>query len=580
MDDEQGIAQDERGRATTARRSQAHELTVADVMTHDMLTCAPETPVAEAARRMSAARCSSILIRDGDRLVGIWTEHDALKADFEQAATNTRAIREAMTAPVLTIPAETSMREAAASFKEQQIRHFVVVDGHAHPIGLISQSDVVLNHGVEWFMRMQRISSVLTQPPPLLPADASLTAATERMRHDRHDAVAIETDADDYAILTERDILRHVAHGGANSACIELATRPMETVRDSDSLFHARNTMLSGSFRHLGVINAKDALVGLIGFGDIMQTIEHGYVEELESALRERELELRQSEERYRALVEASPDAICVHRDGYLLFINPAGARLLGARAPEQILNEPLERFLEDCPEQSTPNRVAVFEHELCSHPLEERFTRLDGHTIDVELRIMPITYNGDPAWQVVMSDISRRKEIEAELHHRASIDQLTGIFNRPYFEQRLDQALRESIRFEQPLALIMFDLNGFKRVNDTYGHDAGDEALTQVARTIAGKLRDTDVFARWGGDEFMLLCPRTGTDGAYRLCCKLAEALRETDCSPLGPVGAAFAIGQYSPSEDRRTLLKRLDLGVYQAKEQIEDGINGIARV
>jgi diguanylate cyclase (GGDEF)-like protein/PAS domain S-box-containing protein len=562
------------------RREAGTELTVADVMSADMLTCTPDTPVADAARRMSAARCSSIIVREADEVVGIWTERDALSEDCMTDGGTTVPIRKVMKAPVLTLPGGTSIGDAATRFKEQGIRHFLVVDAGKRPIGVISQSDVVLNHGVEWFMRLQRVASVLGEPPSMVAPDDPLSAATARMRRDGRDAVAMATQAGDFAILTERDVLRHVANAGTDTRCLDAATHPMETVNEDDSLFHARNLMLAGSFRHLGVIDRGGNLTGLIGFGEIMQTIEYGYVEELEVALRERESALRASEERYRSLVEASPDAIAVHRDRRILFINPAGIRLLGAESASEVLGASFEEFLADADMDADADRLVGLERPVRSQPTEERFVRLDGQGIDVELRAMPITYNDDTAWQIVMSDITRRKEIEAELRRLASTDQLTGIHNRPHFEQHLDHELREAERYEQPVSLVMFDLNGFKRVNDSLGHDAGDRALQTVASTIASYLRDADLFARWGGDEFMILAPRTDPEGAWQLCTKLANGLATTMTSPLGPVGAAFAFTSFEPGEQRRALLKRLDLGVYRAKELDHDGLSGIARV
>ncbi|MFW5969508.1 MAG: CBS domain-containing protein, partial [Halofilum sp. (in: g-proteobacteria)] len=505
--------------SATPRREAGTELTVADVMSGDMLTCTADTPVAEAAGRMSAARCSSIIVREDDAVVGIWTERDALAEHCVSGGGTAVPICHVMKAPVLTMPGGTSIGDAAARFKQHGIRHFLVVDARKRPIGVISQSDVVLNHGVEWFMRLQRVANVLGEPPQTVAPDDPLSVATALMRHEDRDAVAMETGDGDFAILTERDVLRHVANGRTDTRCLDAATRPMEIVTEDASLFHARNLMLAGSFRHLGVVDQSGNLTGLIGFREIMQTIEHGYVEELEVALRERDSALRASEERYRSLVEASPDAIAVHRDRRILFINPAGARLLGAESAGEVLGASFEDFLADTTVGTAGERLLVLEREVRSQPTEERFVRLDGQGIDVELRAMPITYNDEPAWQIVMSDITRRKEVEAELRRLANTDQLTGVHNRPHFEQHLDHELREATRYDQPVSLIMFDLNRFKRVNDTLGHEAGDRALQTVASTIASYLRDTDLFARWGGDEFMILTPRTDPDGAWQLC-------------------------------------------------------------
>jgi len=156
------------------RREAGTELTVADVMSADMLTCTPDTPVADAARRMSAARCSSIIVREADEFVGIWTERDALSEDCMTDVGTTVPIRKVMKAPVLTLPGGTSIGDAATRFKEQGIRHFLVVDAGKRPIGVISQSDVVLNHGVEWFMRLQRVASVLGEPPSMVAPDDPL----------------------------------------------------------------------------------------------------------------------------------------------------------------------------------------------------------------------------------------------------------------------------------------------------------------------------------------------------------------------------------------------------------------------
>ena len=132
-----------------SRHDAGTELTVADVMSADMLTCTPDTPVAEAARLMSAARCSSIIVRGADEVVGIWTERDALVEDCMTDGGAAVPIRAAMKAPVLTLPGGTSIGDAATRFKQHGIRHFLVVDADERPIGVISQIDVVLNHGVE-----------------------------------------------------------------------------------------------------------------------------------------------------------------------------------------------------------------------------------------------------------------------------------------------------------------------------------------------------------------------------------------------------------------------------------------------
>ena len=560
----------ERGdRSTAGAPGRTRPLTVGEIMSPALLECGPETPVADAARRMSAQRNSSIVIRDGDELLGIWTENDALRHDLADTASFDTPVARVMSSPVATVPRHLSVSDAAARFKHQGYRHYVVVERDGRPCGLITRSDVVLNHGVEWFMRLQPVRSVLHDPPPVAGPDLAISEAARRMDDARHDALLLRDPEGTPGIVTERDVVRYIAGRQPDAPAWHIASRPLQTVGSDDSLFHARNLMLDRGFRHLGVTEADGRLVGLIGFAEILETIEYGYIEELELALAERDSALRASEERYRALVELSPDAIAVHRDRRILFINPAGARLLGADTPVQVTGRPFDEFLGQA---RSDDALTGIERDGTSQPLEERLDRLDGRTIDVELTACAITYNEAPAWQVVIRDITRRKELEHELRRLATTDQLTGIHNRPHFESHLDQAVHEAARYGTPLALLMFDLDHFKQINDAFGHDCGDAVLRQVVRQVWQALRDSDVFARWGGEEFMVLAPGITADGARRLGNKLRAAVRAVEVDGRGPMTASFGVAIYRGTEDRERLLKRADEALYAAKERGRD--------
>jgi diguanylate cyclase (GGDEF)-like protein len=124
------------------------------------------------------------------------------------------------------------------------------------------------------------------------------------------------------------------------------------------------------------------------------------------------------------------------------------------------------------------------------------------------------------------MQDISERKATEARLAHRASHDELTGLPNRGVLEDRMVLALNRQRRERRPIAILYLDLDGFKGVNDTHGHDAGDYLLVAVAKRLTALVRPTDVVSRLGGDEFAILCERMDEYGATRLAKRIGEVV------------------------------------------------------
>jgi len=165
--------------------------------------------------------------------------------------------------------------------------------------------------------------------------------------------------------------------------------------------------------------------------------------------------------------------------------------------------------------------------------------------------------------------DISYRKQLEQELVKRASTDVLTGTFNRLKMEETLEHELNRSTRYGSPLSIAMFDIDYFKKVNDTYGHDAGDEVLKNIAAITKQQMRDVDFLARWGGEEFMIISAETTLEQMHNLAERVRQAIAEKPTTRNILITASFGIGQYEPGETQKALLKRVDDALYQAKSQ-----------
>lgn len=156
-----------------------------------------------------------------------------------------------------------------------------------------------------------------------------------------------------------------------------------------------------------------------------------------------------------------------------------------------------------------------------------------------------------------------RRRRHSAEVD--AMVDSLTGIPNRKAFDRRLDLEWRRAARYGRSLGLMVMDLDGFKAINDLKGHAAGDQVLREVAQKLDGRMRDTDLVARIGGDEFAVICPETGINELMTIRGQLAEqATRGLN----EPVGLSIGVAEYVPGDhDSASILARADESMYRVK-------------
>ena len=164
---------------------------------------------------------------------------------------------------------------------------------------------------------------------------------------------------------------------------------------------------------------------------------------------------------------------------------------------------------------------------------------------------------------------VTQRKRSEEEIHILATTDSLTGIANRREFARILASEMDRAKRYVTPLSLVMFDLDYFKRVNDTFGHDTGDYVLQAVTKIVKNNIRAVDLVARWGGEEFMLLMPQTDMRGAEIAANKLRLAIAQYHFDKVGNLTVSFGVVVFEPQDDLNSLLKRVDDALYSAKEK-----------
>lgn len=282
---------------------------------------------------------------------------------------------------------------------------------------------------------------------------------------------------------------------------------------------------------------AETAFAGLTGqYARLLRHVRHliKVSDRMQEELNRLNDRLRDSEEKYRSLFENASEGIFIARlYGEFLDVNPAMARILGYASPAEFLQahrmDPLWPF----PDSDEKERVfsALAAHGKITH-LQLRLMRWDGGTLWVELSAQvrpPDARCPDTKVEGVMVDITERKRMLEELRYLATTDGLTGLYNRRYFLELCERELSRAARYRLDIGLLLLDADHFKGVNDTHGHDVGDEVLRIITRLCRANLREVDITGRMGGEEFAVLLPQTGLHAAQDTAERLRKAIAQT---------------------------------------------------
>jgi diguanylate cyclase (GGDEF)-like protein/PAS domain S-box-containing protein len=285
---------------------------------------------------------------------------------------------------------------------------------------------------------------------------------------------------------------------------------------------------------------------------------------------------LRESEARYHSLFRNSIDAILLMRpDGSILAANGEACRLLEYGEAE------LRKIGREKIFDAADTRVRVLMDELARNGSargEFRLRRKDGNQVPVELSAATFKdRTGQLCASMIIRDITERRRAEEHIEYLAYHDELTGIPNRAHFQREFDHAVAVSQQYGLSCALMLVDLDRFKYINDTIGHQAGDQLLKQMAARLRACLRDSDIIARLGGDEFVILMQDAANMEAVTA---VADKILEVASRPLiiedqeFLVTASIGISTYPlDGTDLQTLLKNSDLAMYRAKEAGKNG-------
>jgi diguanylate cyclase (GGDEF)-like protein/PAS domain S-box-containing protein len=297
------------------------------------------------------------------------------------------------------------------------------------------------------------------------------------------------------------------------------------------------------------------------------------------------EAAVHEAEQRFRTAFEAAPIGVCVVSldsvaRGHIVSANPALGRLLG-HPVQQLISSSLAALVHPEDHHVIDQSLAELAgDERDGVELEARLMHRDGHCVWAFISAAALPARGSEPRLVVTNvmDVSQRKKFEGQLQYLADHDALTGLFNRRRFTEELDRALKHSQRYGDPGAVLFLDLDGFKFVNDSLGHAAGDDLIARVGAMFSSTIRGTDVLARVGGDEFAVILTRSSHKDAVHVAEKLLAVIRREGVvvneHRHAHVSTSIGITLFGEDDDLTAdeLLVEADIAMYDAKEAGKD--------
>jgi diguanylate cyclase (GGDEF)-like protein/PAS domain S-box-containing protein len=327
--------------------------------------------------------------------------------------------------------------------------------------------------------------------------------------------------------------------------------------------------------------NVQGTDFGLFQTAVMLEEQVRGRTVELETALHDNEKinrALRESEAKFHGVVNQSLVGIAIVEEGKFTYTNPKFSEIFGYSADEVLALGPVDTAIESDRPLVAENVRKRLSGEVERVDFLFRGLRKNGDVIDVEIHGSVMEIGGKPALISLVMDVTERTRAERELRalqerlrEQSIHDSLTGLYNRRYLEETLGRELILAERDRHPVSVIMGDLDHFKEVNDRYGHLAGDEVLRVFGALMKRHARGSDIYCRYGGEEFLLVLPRMAEEIAIERAEQLRSAMAAAPvvygASPIA-VTASFGVAIFP--RDGRTgdeLIAAADAALYAAK-------------
>ncbi len=559
-----------------------------DILTPGIIGVPASSSMGQAMQRMRAERISSVVALRRGCPVGILTERGVIAAVAEHGPSLLkRKVSDVMSSPVESAPEDMPILQAFAMLTQKGIRHLVVVDAKGRARGMVTQTNMIQSLGVEYFVDVKRVVQIMTRRVASLRGLDTLERALRLMADGPYSCVVIMNQGRPEGIFTERDMVRLVAEQRplASTPMLEVMTRPVITIPLDMPVHHAATMMRDNVVRRLVVVDDQGGVRGLLTQSDIVMGMEARSVEMLREVIREKDDLLREAVGEVAkktvyldTILNSSLDmGIAASDGGTIAFINQAAQDILEMDLAG-VIGEDIMEFHKRIGVSPRRIKKAMATVDRNSIHKFSVIRESEGKRRHLDARVSGIWENGEkPSGFVLMvRDVTERRLAEETIKRMAYHDALTGLPNRFLVADRLEVGLAAAKRKQSMLGVMLLDLDGFKQVNDTLGHNVGDLLLRQVAERLSAVLRKSDTVGRMGGDEFLIVLPEVREIDEIAA---VAEKILRTVAEPRSIAGqelrvtTSLGVALYPrDGAESQTLIKVADVAMYQAKNAGRD--------
>ena len=440
-------------------------------------------------------------------------------------------------------------------------------------------------------MELPKIIDIATKNVVSISDTHSIQDAVNLMLESNHrDVIITSQNSKKYGLIKTSDLIKFKLQNIDFSRAINTVKIDyVNTVHESLDVTEALEEITS-SCNCLCVVNDANELLGFVSYYDIISSIDPNMllakraVSEL--LLTSHLKEADQSEPTHRVIAQMNThihDSVII-KDGIETVGIITTKDIIALFGKNRDLSKPIKEYMSS-PIQTVSHDTSIA--EAITFIQEKHFKRLiivdeEGELIG-QISQEELIAKAYSKWAELMRDQDDQlQHLNKVLHAKASkfeelssTDPLTGIPNRTKIEFELTNEISKIKRYQtEPFTLVFFDIDHFKKINDTHGHLVGDNVLKNLTKTVQNTLRTTDVFARWGGEEFVIILPHTPLEKGVQAVELLKEKISQMECLVVKNVTCSFGVTGYIDGDDNNSILLRADNAMYNAKESGRDKI------
>lgn len=488
-----------------------------------------------------------VLIRD-KKPIGIFTERDVVRALYNGISTSQKTIDYAQKS-IITVKENRTLLFALNIMIDNNIRRIVVVDGKGNFKGIVNQEDLVkylekdlTKENLKVFHIFASFRSLIT-----VKKHASLKDTMGAMVKNNISSVIVVDNKDvSLGIITERDILKLSAKKiDLKEPVLKYMSSPVYSVKLDNDLNDVIKLLNTKGIRRVVIEDNSAKPVGIITERDILRNLEGSYSRFLEDRL-------KSAKDMLNFLPEVIIDVVAVGKEKVIQWCNTKAREEFG----ENLIDKSITSLI---PKE---NWVTIYEQLSKNNRIEKNQIKIGDKYFEISGYFLK--YSDKSALQLILKDITFQVKLSLR-------DHLTNLYNRRYMEEFLKNEMEASRRYNYAFSIVMIDLDDFKKINDNYGHEAGDHVLKGVAEIMLTSMRKADVIGRYGGEEFIIMMPKTTKKNALTCMEKIRTFINMKPYKFNGKelkITASFGIASYpEDSSDIQDLLAISDIRLYRAK-------------